>query len=410
MANTLNLGNGNWATKEDSLLAYNSENGNFKPLPFDFTRASSATVVNKDGLIETVGSGEPRIDFSNDAKGALLLEPTRSNLIPYSEAFDNAYWTKSGSSVTSGFTSPKGDLSAFKLVEGTNTGVHYIYKTSVTVIAGKVTLSIRAKAGERNWIALRETASATGRYFDLTNGVLGGVYGSAPDESTIKPLANGWYDISITVTAPSTTVSLFIYMIDVDGGVTYTGDGTSEIYIYGAQLEQGSYATSYIPTSGSAVTRVVDACNNGGNEQVINSTEGVLYAEISALANDLTLRKIQLNDNTGNNNVTIDYYSTTNTVRANLWNGTSQYSYVHTLTDITSFIKIAFLYNSNSFKLYIDGIKVNESFSGSTFASGTLKKLDLSTSSGTSAFYGNTKDLRVYNTALTDAELQALTK
>ena len=81
MANTLNLGNGNWGVKKDSLLAYNSENGNFKPLPFDFTRASSATVVNKAGLIETVGSGEPRIDFSSDTKGALKLEPQRNNLV-----------------------------------------------------------------------------------------------------------------------------------------------------------------------------------------------------------------------------------------------------------------------------------------------------------------------------------------
>ena len=63
MANTLKFGNGNWATKEGSALAYNDENGNFKPLPFDFSRASNATVVNKDGLIEVVGSGQPRIDF-----------------------------------------------------------------------------------------------------------------------------------------------------------------------------------------------------------------------------------------------------------------------------------------------------------------------------------------------------------
>lgn len=84
MANTLKFGNGQWASKEGSVLAYNDENNNFKPLPFDFTRASGATRVNKDGLIEVVGSDEPRIDFSNDANGALLLEPSRTNFIPYS--------------------------------------------------------------------------------------------------------------------------------------------------------------------------------------------------------------------------------------------------------------------------------------------------------------------------------------
>jgi hypothetical protein len=83
MAATLKLGDRKWATKEGSLLAYNDENNNYKPLPFDFTRASSATRVNKQGLIETVASGVPRIDFT-DANGALLLEPQRTNLITQS--------------------------------------------------------------------------------------------------------------------------------------------------------------------------------------------------------------------------------------------------------------------------------------------------------------------------------------
>ena len=99
MANTLKFGNGNWATKENSLLGYNSENGNYKPIPFDFTRASSATVVNKAGLIETVQSGIPRIDFLGNTKGALLTEPASTNLITYPISFGNNYWTKSGASI-----------------------------------------------------------------------------------------------------------------------------------------------------------------------------------------------------------------------------------------------------------------------------------------------------------------------
>ena len=81
MANTLKFGNGEWYGKKDTILAYNDENSNYKPLPFDFSRASSATVVNKDGLIETVGSGQPRIDYKDDSEGALLLEPSRTNLL-----------------------------------------------------------------------------------------------------------------------------------------------------------------------------------------------------------------------------------------------------------------------------------------------------------------------------------------
>ena len=94
MSNTLKFGNGQWATKEGSTLAYNDENDNFKPLPFNFERGSSATVVNKDGLIETVGSDMPRIDYKDDSEGALLLEPQSTNLITYSEAFDNVIGLK----------------------------------------------------------------------------------------------------------------------------------------------------------------------------------------------------------------------------------------------------------------------------------------------------------------------------
>ena len=109
MSNTLNLGAGIWGTKEDSLLAYNSENGNYKPLPFDFTRASSATVVNKAGLIETVGSGIPRIDFLGNTNGALKLEPQRTNSFSYSNDFSQSSWSKTQSSVTGNTTiSPEG--------------------------------------------------------------------------------------------------------------------------------------------------------------------------------------------------------------------------------------------------------------------------------------------------------------
>ena len=97
MANTLKFGNGQWATGNGTALAYNDENSNFKPLPFNFTRASSGTTVNQSGLIETVGSGIPRIDFQGNTKGALLLEPSRTNSdsLIQSDFSTPAYWTKS---------------------------------------------------------------------------------------------------------------------------------------------------------------------------------------------------------------------------------------------------------------------------------------------------------------------------
>ena len=97
MAQKLKFGNGTWATKEGSTLAYNDENNNYKPLPFTTTRDSIATRVNKQGLIEVVGNDIPRIDYTDSAEGVLLLEPSRTNLFEYSEDFSNSYWSKIGS-------------------------------------------------------------------------------------------------------------------------------------------------------------------------------------------------------------------------------------------------------------------------------------------------------------------------
>ena len=119
MANTLKFGNGEWYGKKDTILAYNDENNNYKPLPFDFSRASYATVVNKDGLIETVGSGEPRIDYKDNSKGALLLEPSRTNTAFPSENF-SVFGSGSSTIVTNQSISPDGTMSADKIYPNSN--------------------------------------------------------------------------------------------------------------------------------------------------------------------------------------------------------------------------------------------------------------------------------------------------
>ena len=116
MANTFKFGNGNWATKEDSVLAYNDENANFKPLPFDFTRASTATYVDSDGLIKTSRNGEARIDYTDSSDGALLLEPRRTNLLHYSEDFSMVLASKYGTSSSNQIISPDGTNNADKVI------------------------------------------------------------------------------------------------------------------------------------------------------------------------------------------------------------------------------------------------------------------------------------------------------
>ena len=395
MSNTLKFGNGEWYGKKDTILAYNDENSNFKPLPFSFDRASSATVVNKDGLIETVGSGEPRIDFSNDAKGALLLEPTRSNNITYSEDFSQGSWTRPNINVTPNVTTaPNGTTTADLIIEEGNGGS---LRQAISV-SGQLTFSFYLKyaSGTNTSASLFCTDSNQQAGFNLQTGVVNYVSNST---ATIENAGNGWYRCSITFTSSaSSTILLFPNYESGIGGV----------YAWGAQVEQGSYATSYIPTQGGVVTRVADVCNNGGNEQVINSTEGVLYAEISALDNDNTSRRISLSDSTSNNHISIDISEYTDTIIGRVRSSNIEYAFmVVSGINQTNTNKIALKYKSNDCSLWINGSKLATDTSV-TMPIG-LSELSIDKGQNSNPFYGNIKETKLYNTALTDSELQALT-
>ena len=151
MGKTLKFGGGVWATKKGSTLAYNDEDGNFKPLPFTYTGAGKGTRVNKQGLIEVVENDRPRIDYTDSEDGVFLLEKAATNLITYSEDFSNAAWLKGGATVVSGFSSPSGEKNAYKLVENSSNSTHYIGMTGQAL---NVSYSVFAKKGERNWILL----------------------------------------------------------------------------------------------------------------------------------------------------------------------------------------------------------------------------------------------------------------
>ena len=388
MSNTLKFGNGQWATKEGSTLAYNDENNNFKPLPFNFERGSSATVVNKDGLIETVGSDMPRIDYKDDSEGALLLEPSRSNLITYSEDFSQ--WTKqnggtgSASIITSNNAiSPDGTQNADKVVfnkgTGTTTSDLSILTTSFTSQSNTASIYIKADSPQR--IVIRNSSTWVG--YDI---------------------GTEWTRIEKTDTGGSIQIGLR------DGyGITNVPN-TATVYLWGAQVEAGSYATSYIPTQGSTATRLADVCNNGANEQVINSTEGVLYAEIATLANDGTNRRITISDGLGSNDVGFRFNNLTNTIQVVSYVNSSvivNQSYV--LPDVTVMKKYALKWGLNNYALWVNGVEVITDTSAISFPLSTLNKLNFASGTNSKIFFGKNKALAVYNTALTDAELQALT-
>ena len=384
MANTIKLGNGNWATKEGSLLAYNDENNNFKPLPFTTTRASSATVVNKQGLIETVGSGIPRIDFSDDSDGALLLEPTATNGVTYSEDFSNSSWavfdaTKAPNSITD----PSGNLTGCRVTA--LAGSNKVFQKVVSHTADPT--NARTFTGSF-YIKSPNTTSCKLRVGSTTN-------------QLVLTISDQWqrFDYQYSLGATFTAVRLGID-IDVEGDIIDVAFG---------QVEENSYATSYIKTVGTAQTRVADTASGSGNSTVINSTEGVLYAEIKGLADDSTIREIAISDGTNNNRIELRFAdlnseidlvvrSIDSSVQANF--GTTSY-------DVTNFNKVAVRYKLNDVSLWVNGVKINTDTSA--IMPINLSELAFDSGAGANDFYGKTKSVQVYTTALSDAELTSLT-
>ena len=184
------------------------------------------------------------------------------------------------------------------------------------------------------------------------------------------------------------------------------GDVTTAIILLGAQVEQQSYATSYIPTSGASATRNQELCNNA--TPVINSEEGTLYAEISALANDGTYRGLTISDGTNSNVIRIYYTSATNRITIEVRSsnvGVFTNNYI--LTDSTQFSKIAIKYKENDFALWVDGVEVGTDNSGN--APILLSELSFNNGVGTETFFGNTKGLKYYPKALADVQLEDLT-
>ena len=183
----------------------------------------------------------------------------------------------------------------------------------------------------------------------------------------------------------------------------------SEVYVFAAQSESIDIVTSYIPTAGTTITRAAETCNN--SKPSVNSTEGVLYAEIAALSNDLTNRRITLSDGSNNNRVVIGYNTASQQIfyfiivgGSNIASGTSVRS------DVTNFDKVAVKFKNNDFAFYIDGSLISTDTSGTIFSANTLNSLQFEQGAGNALFfYGKVKGLAVYNEALTDAQLIELT-
>jgi hypothetical protein len=207
-----------------------------------FSRTSSATYTNSLGLIATAAAGVARFDYDPTtlaAKG-LLVEEQRQNLVTYSEQFDNAAWTKLNASVTANAaTSPNGTVSADLLIPDTSSSnQHGVYQPLGATAGTPYTQSVFAKAAGYNWLFMTEGNNVTAQAsFNLATGVVGTVSGTGSPSATITSLGNGWYRCTLTYTPIATSQNIQVRAANADAGPTFAGNGTSGIYIWGAQLE-----------------------------------------------------------------------------------------------------------------------------------------------------------------------------
>jgi hypothetical protein len=344
-------------------------------------RTASITDIRIDNVSvkEVLENDIPRIDYTT-GEGAFLLEPQSTNLVTYSEDFTDSSWINGGSPIiTPNYgTSPDGTQNSTR-IQGSSSAL-----VATNVMTG-------ATSGETRSIYVRATSGSGNIQLTSHNNNTNNVF--AIDENWQRVQTN-----SLTSLSASTYFS-----IDMRGASTDIYD----IEVWGAQGEALDYATSYIPTSGSTVTRSAESCVDA--TPTINSEEGVLYAEISALADDQTRRGITLSDGTTSNRVLLRYNTANNSIQCFAQIGGAVYAAISTtFYNVTNVNKIAYRYKSGEYALYINGVEVGTSADITIFPQNTLTQLNFD-SNGSANFYGNTKDLKVYDKALTDEELTELT-
>jgi hypothetical protein len=238
---------------------------------YSFSRASDGYYTNSDGTLTLFGSGALR-----RGDRGVLIEGARTNLLLRSQEFDNAAWTKGGSSVTANATAaPDGTTTADKLVEDSANAGHLLFQTVDRQSNNSVTMFMKAGERTHGFLQIGDAATPRNRYtvvVDLATGLVTDTRNTNSPTGTsnsVTALANGWYRVTITLTNSATAVANVVVVAGssnsgtpaytADGQPTYTGDNTSGIYLWGAQLEAASFPSSYIPTTTASATRAADS-------------------------------------------------------------------------------------------------------------------------------------------------------
>ena len=348
-----------------------------QPLGVFCNNSFTGSISNVSVIEITEDTNLPRIDYTGGT-GHWLFEPQSTNLITQSQLLNSVLNLKVDATITDNYgVSPTGESNSSRIQFADTTAFCY----AAVSLSTDHTASVFVKG------VIGETVS-----FGIgANVTTGGLF-------TFNGL---WQRINFTA---SSAAQIFFS--------SYSGATASDFEAFGLQLEELSFATSYIPTSGAISTRLQDAAFGAGSSDLINSTEGVLYAEIAALANGgVGDRYISLGSGSDvTNTVQLLYHNTANRINFRVTKGGSFQVNISDFTfEQTENLKIAVKFKANDFALWINGVKRVTDTSGQTFDVGTLQKLQFDSGNRASDFFGKTKCVAVFKEALTDAELTCLT-
>jgi hypothetical protein len=367
----------------------------------------------------------PRFDYDpvTLAPRGLLIEEARTNVLTYSEQFNGPAWVSFAASVSVDVTAaPSGVTVADKITEAAGAANQSVYNGN-TAPFSTVTASIYFKSSERTFAHLSVSGGGSAQWFaatfNLTTGVvtqqLAGASGTISG-ATITNAGNGWYRCTVTGITGASAASTFVYCGPSTtatptpgsfGVLAYSGTAGSGIFAYGAQLEAGAFATSYIPTVASTVTRNAEnAVMTGTNfSSWYNQSEGVFIANGTALVESSTTGYWNVNATAGvNANSMYSAFADARQLRVFDGVGAEQVSIASSGVTALVYAKTAAAYKLNDFAVSTNGGAV------ATDTSGTLPaptQMFIGSSNG--AYNGWIAQIAYYNTRLPNTQLQTLT-
>ncbi len=380
------------------LTAPQIENGDY---PTAYISNNTTASVVSVGPVSNV----PRLDYLGSSCPRLLLEPQRTNLATYSEQFDNAVWSKNSLTINANSAvSPDGYNNADKLQDSTNTLTNHLISSGALATAGiTYTWSAFMKKAEYNYGHLHAYDKA-GAIFDLNAGAVISTDGIG---ATITNYGNGWFLCTYTFVALNTGVFINPSKTSTSA-YSYTGTIGSGIYAWGAQLEAGVYATSYIPTLGASVTRVADAASKTGISSLIGQTEGTIFGEAFFQSGQENLPMWVRNSSGGLYGDYILMYTSPSGFPAAQCQvgGVNQVNIVGGSPISTGWHKYAFAYKQNDFAFYVDGVFIGSDSSGSV---PTCNEVYIDQYIDGAIRNTSKRQALVFKTRLTNAQLAELT-